>query len=160
MKTLKILAIVAVTGLTGVMAHGTQYNDDCDKVDKLEKHSYAKVQMKRAHKIHPNKRIRRLLKGLDLSAEQKSQLKEIRKSTKRARQIQREHLKGTMGLRKFISVDGFDKEEFIAASENRAKAMIRVRADRMEKFIEVLTPEQRIELTKKLNRPRKIKKHQ
>jgi len=160
MKTLKILTIVAVTGLTGAMAQGMQQNGDCANAYKLQKHPYAKIHNKRAHKLHRNKRMYRLFKKLDLSEAQKSQLKEIRKAAKQARKIQRQRLRGTMRLKKFISVDGFDKEGFIAASQIRAKAMIKVRADRMEKFIEVLTPEQRIALTERLNRQRKIKRHQ
>jgi Spy/CpxP family protein refolding chaperone len=77
-----------------------------------------------------------------------------------ARKIQKKELRGSMNLKKFVSVDGFDKEGFMAASESRSKKMVKNRAEMMEKFITVLTPEQRIALVEKLNRQKKGKRHQ
>jgi len=164
MKTLKILTIVAVTGLTGALAQGMQHKGDCDNTERMGKnysHSMHKGdKRKKNHKANPNRRINKLLRNLDLTETQKNQLKGIRKSMWQARKAQRKALRGSMGLKKFVSVDGFDKSGFILASQERAKEMSKVRADMMEKIIAVLTPEQRIALVEKLNRQGKGKRHQ
>ena len=168
MKTLKILTIIAITGTVGVMAHGIgqKGQSDCGNQYNITigDHSSEAQMQKRWHRKSPNKRINHLLRKLDLSEAQKTKLKEIRNEMQQARKIQQKNLKGSMNLKKFVSVDGFDKEGFVAASEGRAKEMANVRADMMDKFISVLTPEQRIELVEKLNkqgdRKGKGKRHQ
>jgi len=161
MKTLKILTLITVTGLTGALAQGMQYNGNCDNTQKIEKNQSEHMYKRgKVHRINPNKRINRLLRKLDLTETQKSQLKEIRKSMWQARKAQKKNLRGSMALKKFVSVDGFDKSGFILASQERAKEMSKVRGDMMEKIIAVLTPEQRITLVEKLNRQGKGKRHQ
>ena len=161
MKTLKILTIIAVTGLTGVMAQSMQQRGDCEHTQNMgQKQTRQMHQSKNRHKAHPNKRINRLLRKLDLTDAQKTQLKEIRKSMWQARKAQKGALRGSIGLKKFVSVDGFDKSGFILASQERAKEMAKIRGDMMEKIITVLTPEQRITLVEKLNRQGKGKRHQ
>ena len=162
MKTLKILTLMAVTGATGLMAGNAQQRGDCNHQYRTSMEGQThQTQMHKKHKRkNPNQRINRLLRKLDLSEAQKTQLKEIRKSMHQARKIQKKELRGSMNLKKFVSVDGFDKEGFIAASESRSKKMVKNRAEMMEKFITVLTPEQRIALVEKLNRQKKGKRHQ
>jgi len=165
MKTLKILTIIAITGTVGIMAQGAgqEGQGNCTNQYNItigDQASNRKMQRRK----NPNRRINRLLHKLDLSEAQKTKLGEIRKQMQQARKIQQKKLRGSMNLKKFVSVDGFDKEEFVAATEGRAKEMANVRADMMEKFITVLTPEQRIELVEKLNkqshRRGKGKRHQ
>jgi len=153
MKTLKILTLIALTGATGLMAGNTQQRGDCNNQHRTTIEGQTlQTQLHKKHKRkNPNRRINHLLRKLDLSEAQKTQLGEIRKSMQQARKIQRKELRGSMNLKKFVSVDGFDKEGFIAASEGRAKKMTTVRADMMEKFIAVLSPEQRLELIEKLH---------
>ncbi len=174
MKTLKILTIIAVTGLTGAMAQGMQQQGDCGQEQNMGhgqnmsrgQNMDQRQRMNQGHrqgsrnKAHPNRRINRLLRNLDLSDAQKTQLKEIRKSMWQAQKAQRKELRGSTGLKKFVSVDGFDKDGFVLASEERTKKMSKVRGDMMEKIIAVLTPEQRITLVEKLNRQGKGKRHQ
>ncbi len=161
MKTLKILTIIAVTGLTGAMAQGMQQQGDCEHAQNMgQKQAKQMHQGKNRHRAHPNKRINRLLRKLDLTDAQKTQLKEIRKSMWQARNAQKRALRGSMGLKKFVSVDGFDKSGFILASQERAKEMAKVRGGMMEKIIAVLTPEQRITLVEKLNQQGKGKRNQ
>jgi len=180
MKTLKILTIIAVTGLTGAMAQGMQQQGDCGQEQNMRhgqnmdrgqnmgkrQNMNQRQRINQGHrqgsryKAHPNRRINRLLRNLDLSDTQKTQLKEIRRSMWQARKAQKKELRGSTGLKKFVSVDGFDKANFILASEERTKKMSKVRGDMMEKIIAVLTPEQRITLVEKLNRQGKGKRHQ
>jgi Spy/CpxP family protein refolding chaperone len=162
MKTLKILTLIAVTGATGLMAGNAQQRGDCNHQYRTSMDGQThQTQMHKKHKRkNPNQRINRLLRKLDLTEAQKTQLKEIRKSMHQARKIQKKELRGSMNLKKFVSVDGFDKEGFIAASESRSKKMAKNRAEMMEKLITVLTPEQRIALVEKLNRQKKGKRHQ
>ena len=160
MKTFKILTIIAITGATAITAGNidqgctNQYNITIgDHASQAEMH-------KKQKRANPNRGINRLLRRLDLTEAQKAQLKEIRKSMWQARKAERKNHKGQLGLKKFVSVDGFDKEGFIEASQERSKAMTGVRAEMMEKFIAVLTPEQRIEMMEKLNKQRRGKRHQ
>jgi len=164
MKTLKILTIVAITGATGIMAGTAEHKGQSDCTNQynitIGDHASDTTMQKRQHRKNPNRRINHLLRKLNLSEAQRIQLKEIRKEIQQARKIQRKSLKGSISLKKFVSVDGFDKEGFINASADRAAKLVKIRADLMEKFISVLTPEQRLELVERLNKQGRRKRHQ
>jgi len=144
MKTFKILTILAITGATAITAGNIDHKECTNQYNiAIGDHASQPQMHKKQKRANRNRGINRLLHKLDLTETQKNQIKEIRKSMRQARKAERKNHRGQLGLKKFVSVDGFDKEGFIEASQERSKAMTGVRAEMMEKFIAVLTPEQR-----------------
>lgn len=115
--------------------------------------------------------MKQIMKQLDLSSEQKAQVKTLRESRKEMIQAKRKSCKENRknmkqqmrpDLSKFMTANSFDKEAFKqemkkkhearrAKREERKLAMLENRADHMEKMFNILTPEQRkkwIELSK------------
>jgi len=164
MKTLRILTIIAIAGTTSLVAGGGNHaeQDNCTNQYTItigDQHTGKKMH-KRQHRKNQGQRLNRLLRKLDLSETQKRQLKEIRKEMRQAKVMQREQHKGAATLKKYLSVDGFDREGFAQAATERSKTMAQARAAMMEKYISVLTPEQRIMLIERLEKRGKGKKHQ
>jgi len=115
----------------------------------------------------------KLVRTLDLTSEQKTELKSVKKSQKAQMQEKREAFKiGRESMMKqmkpdmslFMSADNFDKEAFKQEMKKKFEArrkvmetkgaeMLENRASSMEKVFNILTPEQRIkwiELSKEL----------
>ena len=115
----------------------------------------------------------KIVRTLDLTSEQKTELKSFKKSQKAQMQEKREsfkidresmmkQMKPDMSL--FMSADNFDKEAFKQemtkkfearrkVMETKGAEMLEARASSMEKVFNILTPEQRIkwiELSKEL----------
>ncbi len=160
MKTLKVLTIVALTGTIGLMAGSGDYQEKNGCTNQYTIAIGNHVTDRKIHRKNLNRRINRLLRKLDLSEAQKSKLKEIRTEMQQSRKIEQKKYRGSMRLQKFVSVDGFDREGFIHASTDRAARMAKRRADMLEKFITVLTPEQRLELVERLQKRGKRNRHQ
>ncbi|NKQ40672.1 MAG: hypothetical protein HF962_03785 [Sulfurovum sp.] len=155
MKAIKTLAIIAISGAiasTSVSAQGMKHGKGCeDQINRQEcKEHRGTKDRDKMHKKHnrknSNKMIYRAFKKLDLTDEQKSELKDIRKSMKKSYKQKRKEHKGFMNIKEFITTDGFKKDEFIAAAENKATEMAKVKANMIEKAIAILTPEQRLKL--------------
>ncbi len=114
----------------------------------------------------------KIMKQLDLTPEQKDQMKVLKKERKGQMQAKmkemKENRKSMMAgmkpdLSTFMTANSFDKEAFKKQMnekfearrqmmESRKSAMLEKRAERMEKMFNILTPEQRIkwiELSKK-----------
>jgi protein CpxP len=105
--------------------------------------------------------IYQTIQQLDLTEVQKKELQALRETQRAERKASRKALKEKrtgkqqrMDLGKFMSAEKFDKEAFKAAMnermqqrdemrEKRLEAMIEKRAEKMEKFFSILTPEQR-----------------
>ncbi|MDD2451524.1 periplasmic heavy metal sensor [Sulfurovum sp.] len=105
--------------------------------------------------------ISQTIQQLDLTEAQKKELQAIREAQRAERKASRKAMKEKrtgkqqrMDLGKFMSAEKFDKEAFKTAMkermqqreemrEKRREAMIEKRAERMEKFFSILTPEQR-----------------
>jgi len=108
--------------------------------------------------------MKMIMKQLDLSSQQKEQLKILRESRKEMMQAKRkackedrQAMKGQIkpDMNKFMTANSFDKKAFKhemqkkfeakrAMKENRKMAMMESRAENMEKVFNILTPEQRI----------------
>lgn len=108
--------------------------------------------------------MKQIMKQLDLSSEQKDQLKTLRvsrkdmmkdkrKSCKEDRKAMRQQMKPDLNT--FMTANTFDKKAFKqemqkkfeakrTMRENKRMAMLETRADHMEKMFNILTPEQRI----------------
>ena len=134
MKTLKVLTIVAITGLVGATA--VHAGPDCKQNDKIcEKRKDKRADMKV------------IFQQLDLTTEQQSAMKENRKemrSLMKEKRAQRHPKRGMADMSKFVSANGFDKEAFVEMATQESQIMIDMRADRFEKTMNILTPEQRI----------------
>lgn len=108
--------------------------------------------------------MQKMMKQLDLTSEQKGQLKTLRESRKNMMQAKRESCKedrksmrGQMrpDMNKFMTANTFDKDAFKqemhkkfeakrAMMENKKTTMMEFKANNMEKMFNILTPEQRI----------------
>jgi Spy/CpxP family protein refolding chaperone len=146
MKTLKILTIVAITGLAGTMTLNASGNDCSEK-------RYEKLQ-KNPSNMH-KRSIMKLVKRLDLTDEQKSTLRDARKAVRVERRAKRLHAKRFRSIKKFITVDGFDKAGYIEHAKTRAGIRATKRAQMLEQTFAVLTPEQRLELVDLLDKKQK-----
>jgi Spy/CpxP family protein refolding chaperone len=144
MKTLKVLTIVAITGLVGTVAANACPASFGDKKAMCEKQN--KCQKK---KKHNRGEMREIYQKLNLSPEQQSAMQEYRKSMREQRQAKRAQMQGERGIEgmsKFVSVNGFDKEAFIAEATQRSQERIEMHANMFEKKINILTEEQRAKL--------------
>ena len=108
---------------------------------------------------HEMKMGKKMFSQLDLTREQKSQIKDIMREA-RDEMREKRSPKGMMpDASEFMSKDSFDKAAFIkvhkakmAQMEKQRDAMLEKRAENFEKIFNILTPEQRekfIELSKK-----------
>lgn len=145
MKTLKVLTIVAITGLVG--ATSVYAGPPCKANDKMcEKRKDKRADMKE------------IFQQLDLTTEQQSALKVNRKEMRaqmKEKRSQRQGRHGMANMSGFVSAEGFDKEAFIAKATEKSQTMIEMRADRFEKTMNILTPEQRVKLVTLLQEKQK-----
>ncbi len=156
MKTLKVLTIVAVTGVVGVMTlHAQPMNmEKCEMMKQYynaEKNAAGKSYkgMNKHHKMR-KKPMMKIFKELDLTNEQRATLKANRQATKMQRKAEREKMFKERKIERFVTVDGFNREEFIQSATQNSKRMIEMRADKFETMIGVLTPEQRLKFVELL----------
>jgi len=150
MKTLKVLTIVAVTGVVGVMTlHAQPMNmEKCEMMKQYcnaEKNAAGKSYkgMNKHHKMRKNPMMK-IFKELDLTQEQRTTLKAHRQATKMQRKAEREKMFKERKIERFVTVDGFNREEFIQSATQNSKRMIEMRANKFKTMIGVLTPEQRV----------------
>jgi len=158
MKTLKVLTIVAITGLAATMAanacpsNGTnQAQCETNKQDKCKKNNYK-------HNRHSKSDMREIFQQLDLTPEQKTSMREQRKGMRKQMQAKRETMRGERGMSgmaKFISANGFDKQGFMDMAAKRSQNMAEMRADMIEKKMNILTDEQRVKLVSLLQEKQK-----
>ena len=149
MKTLKVLTIVAITGLVGATAANACPSNkgngtSCPKQEKCEKQYKGKM-----GKHDKRSEMKEIYQKLDLTAEQKSAMQANRKEMREYRKAQRGKMQGAhgiVGINKFISADGFDKQGFIDMATQRSQKRIEMRAAMFEKKINILTAEQRVKL--------------
>jgi len=144
MKTLKVLTIVAITGLVGATAANAcpSFGDKrgmCEKQNECQK-----------NKKYNRGEMKEIFQKLDLTTEQQSAMQAHRKSMREQRQAKRAQMhgeRGMAGMSKFVTVNGFDKEGFIAMATQRSQDRIEMHANMFEKKINILTEEQRVKLT-------------
>lgn len=151
MKTLKVLTIIAITGLAGTVAANAcpsngQNKQMCEKQEMCQKNKGHRGDMKE------------IFQKLDLTDAQKSVMKENRQAMRGQMKVKRSQRKGKRGMAnmsEFVSANGFDKQAFIAKATQRSQAMIEMRANRFEKTMNILTPEQRVKLVTLLHEKQK-----
>lgn len=133
-KTLSIVTIAGIVGLTAAHAETSKGDGEgnCHSKSGMMQHFKGK---------HNN--MRAIFKQLDLTDEQKTALKENRKTQREAMKTKREAMKSSQTKGEFISVDGVDRAGMIAQSTERATERANMRADMMEKTLTILTAEQK-----------------
>ena len=112
--------------------------------------------------------MKMIMKQLDLSSEQKTQLKALKESNKEERKANREVMKEKRKahqelrkemLAKYMSAEGFDKAGFVTAAKAKAaerqaqmkekmEARLTQKVDKLEKVSAILAPEQRVKWVK------------
>ncbi len=145
MKTLKVLTIVAITGLVGATA--VHAGPACKENDKM----HQKWKDKRSD-------MKEIFQKLDLTPEQKSAMQENRKEMRaqmKEKRSQKQTKRGMTNMSEFVSANGFDKQAFIDMSMQKAQSRIEKRAERFEKTMNILTPEQRVKFVTLLQEKQK-----
>lgn len=135
MKILKTVAIVSIAGIIGTMVLNAEEIKDRGACS-------GKKEMMQGHK-GKHKQMRKVLKQLDLTDEQKTTLKADREAMKEERKAMREVRKASGGIGQFISVNGVDREALTAEITKRATTRANMKADKIEKIMTVLTDEQK-----------------
>jgi len=151
MKTLQVLTIVAITGLAGTVAANAcpsngQNKQMCEKQKMCQKNNNKRTQMKD------------IFQKLELAPEQKVAMKENRKEMReqmKTKRSQRDGKRGMANMGEFVSANGFEKEAFIDKATQKAQTRIEMRAERFEKTMNILTPEQRIKFVSLLQEKQK-----
>jgi len=146
MKFLPTIITVAVLGSGVLMADNSngQKGSGADNGQHTQMH-------KGFGKGHKKNFIKKMMKELDLTDDQKSKLKAIRAEQRSMRKAQRLGHKGEASPVNFISSDGFDKDGFISAAKAKAEMRAEIRGEMFTKIFAVLTPEQRVQLSKKIS---------
>ncbi|MBT8343339.1 MAG: Spy/CpxP family protein refolding chaperone [Sulfurovum sp.] len=150
MKTLKVLTIVAITGLAGTVT--------ANACPAGVKKTICEKQEMCTHKNGKRGEMKEIFQKLDLTAEQKSAMKESRKEMRaeiKEKRSQRHTKRGMENMSGFVSAEGFDKDAFIAKATEKSQTMIEMRADRFEKRMNILTPEQRVKFVTLLQEKQK-----
>ena len=158
MKTLKVLTIVVITGLVGTVAAnacplGGKNNAMCQKQEKCEKQNKCQK-----NKKYNRGEMKEIFQKLDQTTEQQSVMQSNRKEMRAQRQAKRAEMhakRGMANMSEFVSANGFDKEAFIAKGMQKSKTRIEMRAERFEKTMNILTPEQRVKLVTLLQEKQK-----
>jgi len=162
MKALKVLTILTIAGLTGVSAHNLPDQENYNQEPQMrsgEPHfrgGMRRAKIKKRGDIR--RRVARIMRKLDLTEEQKAELKSARKEMTAKIKKQRRETKGAWRLNKFITKDGFNRDGYIRAATKRADMMATVRADMLKKSFKILTPEQKKQFVGELNRKRRGRK--
>lgn len=126
MKILKTVAILSIAGIMATVAvNANEVNDHKPGIFK---------QMKK---------MRGIMKQLDLTKEQRVELKENRKNMRETMKAKRKEFKSSKNMGQFINMNGIDREGMINQATQRATLMAGLKADMMEKTLNILTTEQK-----------------
>lgn len=156
MKPTKVLSIITLSTLLGM---GALYAVDANDTQPEFKQGQHCKGDKGKHGKHFGKHHKRgghfgkIMKELDLTDDQKAQLKALRTEKREDRKAKREAMKGERNavLANAITAKGFNKVQFIQDATAKAEAKIAQRAEDMEKMFAVLTAEQRTKFVELLN---------
>jgi Spy/CpxP family protein refolding chaperone len=145
MKTRKILALTAVTS---ALTFGTLYAQPTNEAQptKSERSHYGKHHKGGHH-------FKKIMKELDLTSEQKSALKALKKQKRETMKANRDAMKAERKavLANAVTANGFDKNAFIEGARAKFEKKIAMKADHMEAMMNILTPEQRMKFVELLN---------
>ncbi len=148
MKVMKVLTIVAITGMTGITALNAESATTANSMQQTSKGM-------KQHPGNQQQNMMKILKELNLTAEQKTKLRESNKKLKMQSKEMRKEMKAGRSMEQYITAKGFAKDEFIRDATEKSTKMIQMRADRFDAIATVLTPEQREKLVKLLKNKKK-----
>ena len=148
MKVMKVLTIVAITGMTGITALNAESATTPNSMQKTSKGM-------KQHPRNQQQNMMKILKELNLTAEQKTKLRESNKKLRMQSKKMRNEMKAGRSMEQYITAKGFAKDEFIREATEKSTKMIQMRADRLDAIATVLTPEQREEVVKLLKNEKK-----
>jgi len=142
MRTKKLLVL---TALASTLTFGTLYAQNAGHEGEFAKSE--RFQGKGGH------HFKKIMKQLDLTSEQKTALKALKKEKRANRKANREAMKAERKavLSNAVKVDGFDKNAFIAGATASFEKRITQKAQDMEAMMNILTPEQRTKFVQLLN---------
>lgn len=126
-----IMSISAVSHADPLVQNGSHDGHSMAKCGRCGKE---RMQMFEAH-------MQKLQKDLNLSNAQMEQIRKLKKEGFEAVKNARKNLKNPMIEATKSGV--FDKGVFVSAATDNAKVLAQIRAEHMEKFYNILTPEQR-----------------
>lgn len=130
MKKLKIVAIATVFAIAGLTAvHAGPYAN--------KQKQCKQMQQKKTN-------MQTIFEQLNLSNEQKTALQANRQEMRQSRQAMYAQMKAKRTQGQFVSVNGFDKQGFIDAQMHRVQMRADMHAQRFEKTMQILTPEQKV----------------
>lgn len=142
LKTLTIVSIAGIMGATTLSAEPFMMGEHC----------------KSERGMHKGKQdnMRKIMQELNLTDEQKATLKADRQAMRETMKAKRATMKGaSRGMSQFVTVNGVDRNAMIAQATERATNMANMRADRIEKLMSILTPEQKIKFVELLQAEKK-----
>jgi len=152
MKTRKLLTL---TALTSALTFGTLYAQN--PVNEAEPTKSERCQGKGGGFFGKHHRgghhFKKIMKQLDLTSEQKSALKALKKQKRETMKANREAMKTEKKavLANAVTANGFDKNAFIEGARAGFEKKIVMKADHMESMMNILTPEQRTKFVELLN---------
>jgi Spy/CpxP family protein refolding chaperone len=150
MKTRKILAL---TALTSALTFGTLYAQPTNESEPTKSERcqgkggfYGKHHRGGHH-------FKKIMKELDLTSEQKSALKALKKQKRETMKANRDAMKAERKavLANAVTANGFDKNAFIEGARAKFEKKIAMKAEHMEAMMNILTPEQRTKFVELLN---------
>lgn len=148
MKTTKFLSIVSLTSL--FLGMGTLYADETTHTrPDAPKEFYGKGERgehgKHFGRDHRGGHFGKIMQQLDLTDDQRGQLKALRIAQRENRTIDFKAMRAAKQetLANAVTAEGFNKELFIQDATVEFQDKIAKRADNMEQMFAILTPEQR-----------------
>jgi len=146
MKTRKFLTL---TALASALTFGTLYaQNTTNEADptKSERSQYAKHHKGGYH-------FKKILRQLDLTSEQKSAFKALKKEKRATMKAKRQAMKAERQaiFANAVTANGFDRNAFIEGARAKFEKRVAMKADHMEAMMNILTPEQRTKFAQLMN---------
>lgn len=132
-RTNKILTGLVLTGLLSTSVYASCAMGKNKNAEMNTKNNCKQHMMKSSHKMKKSMPIFRILKDLNLSNDQKAQVKEIMMNNK----------KDSKSLNTLFTKDSFNKDEFVKRMNEKRENMIKSKADMIEKVYAVLDIKQK-----------------
>lgn len=133
LKTVTVLSIAGIIGTIALNAENIKEHRGMFQEQKEMMH----------HFKGKHQQMKKIMKQLDLTSEQKTELKANRKAMREAMKAKRTEMRGARNMAKFVSVNGIDREAMIKQITQKVTVMANMRADMFDKTLTILTPQQR-----------------
>ena len=132
-RTNKILTGLVLAGLLSTSVYASCGMAKNKNSEMNSKNNCKQHMMKSSHKMKKSMPIFKVLKDLNLSNDQRAQVKEIMMNNKKNRK----------SMNTLFTKDSFNKDEFIKRMSEKRENMIKSKADKIEKVYAVLDTKQK-----------------